>query len=70
MNNNVIGKKGVKNSMPSIASVGMFASVISALVAVLGLVWGFHSAQAPESTQVYVQGDENTVVLAQQCGEN
>jgi len=63
-------KKGVKTLKQSSEIVIMATSLISTVVAVLGFVCSFHLAQAPKLTQVYVQGDENTVVLAQQCDEN
>lgn len=58
-------KKGVKNFFPSKKTLGVLANVVAAVAAVLGLI------QASKHTQVYVQGNQNTVVLCEQsCSDN
>lgn len=59
-------KKGVKDFFLSKKTIGILANVVVAILAVLGLVWDIHSIQASKPTQVYVQGNQNTVVLCEQ----
>nr|WP_172688435.1 hypothetical protein [Corynebacterium glutamicum] len=70
MNKEKENKKGVKNSRLSKKTVAVVASVVMAIVAVLGLAWDIcweiYSTQASKPTQVYVQGNQNTVVLCEQ----
>lgn len=58
-------KKGAKNFFPSKKTLGILANVVAAVAAVLGLT------QASKPTQIYVQGNQNAVVLCEQsCSDN
>lgn len=66
MNKEKENKKGVKNSRLSKETVAVVASVVAAIVEVLNFGLDIYSTQASNPTQVYVEGNQNTVVLCEQ----
>ena len=69
MNKEIENKKGVKNSRLRKGTIAIRASVVVAIVEVLNFVldiYSTYSTQASKPTQVYVEGNENTVVLCEQ----